>query len=213
LQFGVINEVVVSKRLLDHCQSKVVQGLKHGSVAKRVSTVAVDMDCRIGETIAYRSNHLELPAWSELQLYSAESLHHRFPNDRQQFFEMIHDSEVGPDVDFAPDATQEFPQRLAKLARVQIPPRQVQGGFSEKIALESSQPGLEFITCLDALAHQLRAQPVPYHEEGSLSPLGTVSGRRPWTGFAPTVVGSTRHLDKETFDSRIITEGSSQWIH
>ena len=46
----MVNEVVMSKRLFDHGQLKVVQGLEHGRVTQRVSTIAVDMNRRIRET-------------------------------------------------------------------------------------------------------------------------------------------------------------------
>jgi hypothetical protein len=125
LQLRVVNEVVMSKRLFDHCQLKVVQGLEHCRVTQRVSTIAVDMNRRIRETVSHVPDHLKFPAWPELQLHSVETLGDCVSNRAQQLLDVIHDTKIRPNLDLTLDAAQKFPQWLPQLACPQVPPRQV----------------------------------------------------------------------------------------
>jgi hypothetical protein len=95
LQTGVIDQVIVGKRLLDHDETAVVQFAKQRQVVECETAVAVDMHGGFGEALAQRADRLRPHAGAELQLDAGKTGVERAPDLADQTFGVILNTDVG----------------------------------------------------------------------------------------------------------------------
>src|SRR4051812_42624587 len=107
----MVDDVIVSERLLDEQQVEYVELLKKGEISERVRRVGVDLKGQIGVSLADPAHHLDIVAGTDFELDPSIALVHELVNPLEEDFDRWLDSETDAGEDLVARAAEHFRQR------------------------------------------------------------------------------------------------------
>ena len=123
---GVIDDVVVGERLLDHHQVEVVELLEMGGVGQRVGGVGVGHELDAGEALAHAADDVDVPAGLDLHLDALVAGGELGLDLLEELLDGVLDADGDAAGDFAARAGADgLPERLVARAGEEVP----DGGF------------------------------------------------------------------------------------
>ena len=174
LEFGMVNQIVVSQGLFNHRQLVAVNLPEHIQVVQRIGAVAVNVHERIWKSLTYGCEHVYAPAGAEFQFDAFDPFAQGAFNIRDQLIKAVCYAEALTHVKRGMDPTNYFPQRLSAVAGVHVPPSGIERGFSETVALADRKLLLQLGAGRDGLSQKQRGQKVAHDREDPRGPLRAV---------------------------------------
>ena len=135
LQLGVVDDLVVRQRLLDHHQVEFVQTFQTRRVGQRVGGVGVGHQQDVGKALAHLAHHVDVPAGLDLHLDALIAGRQLGFDLLQKLRDRILNADRNAARDLAPRAAADvLVERLAEHARFQIPDRDFQAAARHQVA-------------------------------------------------------------------------------
>src|SRR6266478_2389031 len=141
LQVGVVDEAhpVVGEGLLDHGEPVTIELAKELGIRRRVGGIAVDVEGEVGEGRADGLDHAQIPAGPELQLDPREARIDGALDLFHRHVEGVLDPEVRPHRDTIRGTAEGAVQGQPAPLGVQYPPRDLESGPGELVALDEGK--------------------------------------------------------------------------
>src|SRR5450759_3984266 len=186
LERGVIDDVVVIQRLLDHHEEKIVQLAQVVGVGQGVGGVGVGHQLDRGETFAHAADHIDVPAGLDLHL---DALIARGQFDLDFFEQLLHrilyaDGDAAGNL-AARAAADLAPQRDAVHARFQVPDGGFQSAARHVVAPDVGGQGEDVFGSVERFAEHARRDVIVQDAPGGGGPLFVVEGVFAGGDFAP----------------------------
>src|ERR1035437_3318238 len=187
LERGVIDDVVVIQRLLDHHQVKIVQLAQVLGVGQGVGGVGVGHQLDRRETFAHAAAHVDVPAGLDLHL-DALIAGGEFDFD---FFEQLLHGILYADGDAAGNLAARagadlLPQRDAVHTRFQVPDGVSQAAARHVVTADVFGQGEDVFGGIQRFAEHARGDVIVENAPGGGGPLLVVEGVFAGGDFAPT---------------------------
>ena len=187
LQYGVIDDVVVRERLLDHHQVEIVELAQVVDIGERVGGVRVRHQLDGGEALAHLPDHVHIPAGLDLHL-DALVAGGEFGLD---FFEELRHGILNADGDAAGDfaaraAADQLPQRQVLDARFQVPDGSFEAAARHVVAADVFGEREDIAGGRERLAEHARRHVVLQDGPRRGGPLLVIKGIFAGRDFAPS---------------------------
>src|ERR1035437_8062059 len=186
LERGVIDDVVVNQRLLDHHEVKIVQFAQVLGVGEGVGGVGVGHQLDRGETFAHAADHIDVPAGLDLHLDALIARGEFHLDFLQQLLHGILNADGDAAGNLAARAAADLlPQRDTVLARFQVPDGGFQSAARHVVAADVGGQGEDVFGSLDRFAEHARGDLIVQDAPGGGGPLLVVEGVFAGGDFAP----------------------------
>ncbi len=199
LQLGVVDQAqaVVGQRLLDHGQPVAVERTEELGVGERVGGVAVHVEGEVRERGAHGRDHVEIPAGTELQLDAREAGVDRALDPGHERVERVLDPEVGADGDRLALAAERHVQRHPPALGLQDPPRDLERGARELVALHEVDAVEQILRRAQILADDAGGQVLAHGVERRERVLRGVRRDVGRAALAPGMLAPALHADQD----------------
>ena len=143
---------------------------------KGIARVAVDVKGHVRERARHNLQHLQVPAATDLELNTREAGIDGRLDITEQHVVGVLDSEVGPGGYLASFAAEEPMEWSSGDLGLEGPPALLDAGFGERVALEDSQPIVDFVGGIVLAPNDVRTEELGDMRKDRKHGLGKVGG-------------------------------------
>src|SRR5215469_18359235 len=197
LQAGVVEDVIVPQRLLDHQQVKLIELAQVLDFVEGIGGVSVAAEQDVGPPRADFFEDVYVPAGFDFHFDAAVSGGEFGLNLVEQLVDGVLDADGNAALDFAACAAQKLPQGQLLLAGFAVPEGVFDGGFGHAVAADPCHQGGALPGRGDVLADHRRREMLAQRGPGASDPFARIV--RIFTGDAlpPAVHAFAVHGDEQ----------------
>ena len=198
LQLGVVDDVVVAERLLDHHQVVVVELAKMFRIGQRVSRVGVRHQLDSGKTLSHPPHHIHVPARLDLDLDALVPRGQLALDLLQKLLDRVLNPNRDAAGNLAPrTAADLLPQRHPVEARLQVPHRRFQAPTRHVVAADVRRQRVHLRGAVDRAAQHARRRVVAQDHPRRPGPLLVVERAFAGRHFAPAGHALALHFHQD----------------
>ena len=198
LQLGVVDDVVVAQRLLDHHQVEFVQLAQVGGIGQGVRRIGIRHQLDAGKALAHAPHHVHVPARLDLHLDALVAVGQLALDLFQKLFHGILNPDGNAAGDFAARAAADLlPQRHAFEARRQVPNGGLQAAARHVMAADVRRQRIDVLGAGEVAADDARRRVIPQNHPGRCGPLFVVKGILAGRHLAPARNAIASHFHQD----------------